>query len=74
MSVALFTHPAVLGHDTGPEHPECADRIRYILRALETPEFVPLLREIAPKRRSRRCAPAHTRRISTRFWPCPATA
>lgn len=49
MSVALFTHPAALAHDTGPEHPECADRLRHVLRALETPEFTPLLREQAPK-------------------------
>ncbi|HVE21953.1 MAG TPA: histone deacetylase family protein [Acidocella sp.] len=61
MNVALFTHPAVLGHDTGPEHPECADRIRFILRALETPEFVPLLREIAPEAPLEALRPAHTR-------------
>ena len=33
MSVALFTHPAVLRHDTGPEHPECADRVRAVVQA-----------------------------------------
>ncbi len=60
MSVALFTHPAVLGHDTGPEHPECADRIRYVLRALETPDFVPLLREIAPEAPLEALRPAHS--------------
>jgi acetoin utilization deacetylase AcuC-like enzyme len=48
MSVALFTHPSALTHDTGPDHPECPDRVRYVLRALEAPEFAPLLREIAP--------------------------
>ncbi len=60
MSVALFTHPSVLGHDTGPDHPECADRIRFILRALETPEFEPLLREIAPAAPLQALRPAHT--------------
>ena len=45
---ALFTHPACLGHDTGPYHPECADRLRVVLQALEHPDFVPLLREQAP--------------------------
>ena len=48
MSVALFTHPACLEHDTGPGHPERPDRLRIVLRALEKPEFSPLLREIAP--------------------------
>ncbi|WP_234731426.1 histone deacetylase family protein [Acidocella facilis] len=48
MSVALFTHPAALGHDTGPDHPECAERLRYVLRALDAPDFAHLLRELAP--------------------------
>ncbi len=48
MSVALITHPACLEHDTGPWHPECADRLRSVLRALEGEEFLPLLRELAP--------------------------
>ncbi|MGI4940128.1 MAG: histone deacetylase family protein [Janthinobacterium lividum] len=47
--VALFTHPAGLGHDTGPGHPECPDRLRAVLQALEHPDFVPLLRESAPE-------------------------
>ncbi len=49
MSVALFTHPAALAHDTGHGHPECAARLRAVLRALEVPAFTPLLREVAPK-------------------------
>nr|WP_283949946.1 histone deacetylase family protein [Limobrevibacterium gyesilva] len=36
-------------HDTGPWHPECADRLRYVLRALEGEEFLPLIREHAPE-------------------------
>jgi acetoin utilization deacetylase AcuC-like enzyme len=48
MSTALFTHPACLGHDAGSGHPECPDRLRAVLRALEHPDFVPLLREEAP--------------------------
>jgi acetoin utilization deacetylase AcuC-like enzyme len=48
VSVALFSHPAALAHDTGPGHPECADRVRAVLQALEHPDFVPLLREQAP--------------------------
>ena len=49
MPVALFTHPACLRHDTGPGHPERPDRLRAVLRALEHPDFVPLLREVAPE-------------------------
>ncbi|KAF1711143.1 acetoin utilization protein [Pseudoxanthomonas kalamensis DSM 18571] len=30
----IFTHPACLEHDTGPEHPECADRLRVVLESL----------------------------------------
>ena len=49
MAVALFTHPACLGHDTGPGHPERPERLRRVLQALEHPDFVPLLREEAPE-------------------------
>jgi len=48
VTVALITHPACLAHDTGLWHPECPDRLRYVLRALEGEEFAPLLREQAP--------------------------
>jgi acetoin utilization deacetylase AcuC-like enzyme len=48
MPTALITHPACLGHDTGPYHPECPDRLRAVLAALETEEFADLLRESAP--------------------------
>ena len=30
-----YTHPACLGHDTGPGHPECADRLGAVLEALD---------------------------------------
>ena len=60
MSVALFTHPAVLGHDTGPEHPECADRVRAVLQALEAQEFATLLREVAPLLPVEALQPAHS--------------
>ncbi len=48
MTTALITHTACLEHDTGPYHPECADRLRAVLAALEAPEFSDLLREQAP--------------------------
>ena len=49
MPTALITHPACLEHDNGPYHPECSDRLRAVLAALETPEFADLLREAAPE-------------------------
>jgi acetoin utilization deacetylase AcuC-like enzyme len=49
MTLALFTHPAALAHDTGLHHPECPARLRYVLQALEAPEFQSILREIAPE-------------------------
>lgn len=57
--VAMFTHPAALNHDTGPHHPECPDRLRAVLQALEHPDFVPLLREQAPEATPEQLALAH---------------
>jgi acetoin utilization deacetylase AcuC-like enzyme len=48
VSVLFLTHSACLRHDNGPYHPECADRLRAILRALETEEFSDLIRDQAP--------------------------
>ncbi|MEJ1976121.1 MAG: histone deacetylase family protein [Acetobacteraceae bacterium] len=58
---ALFTHIACLGHDTGLGHPECPDRLRVVLQALEHPDFVPLLREQAPEATVEQLARAHSR-------------
>jgi acetoin utilization deacetylase AcuC-like enzyme len=57
--VALITHPDCLGHDTGMYHPECSDRLRRVLAALETPEFQSLLREIAPEATDAQIARVH---------------
>ncbi len=61
MTVALFNHPCALDHDTGPGHPECPDRVRAVLRALDAPEFAPLLREAAPRAPVSALHPAHTK-------------
>ena len=61
MTVALFTHPTALEHDTGEYHPECPDRVRYVLRALEGAEFQGLLREIAPQASIEALEDAHTK-------------
>jgi acetoin utilization deacetylase AcuC-like enzyme len=60
MSVALFTHPSAMEHDTGEGHPECPDRVKYVLRALESSEFEFLLREIAPEAPVAALEAAHT--------------
>ncbi len=48
MSVLLLTHRACLHHDPGPHHPECPDRLRAVLKALDAGEFVDLIRDQAP--------------------------
>ena len=50
MSTLLITHSCFVEHDTGPGHPERADRMRAITKALERKEFTMLLREDAPLR------------------------
>jgi len=49
MRTALFTHPICIDHDPGPGHPESPDRLRAIIRALETEEFALLDRREAPE-------------------------
>ncbi|RJF80984.1 histone deacetylase family protein [Azospirillum cavernae] len=49
MFTTLFTHAACLDHDTGLGHPECSDRLRAVLAALETEEFHMLERQEAPR-------------------------
>ena len=60
MTVALFTHPAALEHDTGEYHPECPNRIRSVMQALEAPEFQEILREAAPLAPISALAAAHS--------------
>jgi acetoin utilization deacetylase AcuC-like enzyme len=43
-----YSHPDFLLHDTGIGHPECADRLRSIAKALDTPEFSSLIRVPPP--------------------------
>lgn len=49
MTTALISHPACLGHETPPGHPECADRLRAVLHALEAEEFQGLVRHEAAR-------------------------
>jgi acetoin utilization deacetylase AcuC-like enzyme len=45
----LLTHPACLRHENAPGHPECPDRLRAVLQALEAQEFSTLVRAEAPE-------------------------
>lgn len=48
MTLLYYRHADFLDHDTGPGHPECADRLRAIDKALSTPRFDSLIRPEAP--------------------------
>lgn len=43
MTTLLFTHHDCLEHDTGPHHPECADRLKAILAVLHNESFAAFL-------------------------------
>lgn len=45
MTVLLLTHRDGLAHDMGEGHPECPDRLRAVLQALDSEEFADLLRD-----------------------------
>lgn len=49
MSTLLVTHAACLAHETPLGHPECSDRLRAVLHALEGEAFQYLMREDAPR-------------------------
>ena len=57
--VVLLTHPACLGHDAGSWHPECPDRLRAVLAALDAPAFASLRRVAAPGATEEQLARAH---------------
>jgi acetoin utilization deacetylase AcuC-like enzyme len=48
MTTLYYFHDDFLRHDTGGGHPECAERLRYIDKTLQAPEFAALLRESPP--------------------------
>ena len=45
MTVLLLAHRDGLAHDMGEGHPECPDRLRAVLQALDSEEFSDLLRD-----------------------------
>jgi acetoin utilization deacetylase AcuC-like enzyme len=48
MTTLFYHHPDFLSHDTGVNHPECADRLRLINKAMEAPEFSSLIKVLSP--------------------------
>jgi acetoin utilization deacetylase AcuC-like enzyme len=60
MTIALVTHPACLDHNTGPGHPERADRLRAVLAALGEERFPGLLRVEAPAATVEQLGDAHS--------------
>lgn len=59
-TLTLFSHPACAGHDTGPGHPESAERLRAVERALAAPRFAALDRRTAPRAARSQLERVHT--------------
>lgn len=67
MSTLFLTHPACLEHDNGYGHPERADRLRAVERALENEVFHTLIREQAPRGTLDQAALVHPREYVDRI-------
>ncbi len=48
MSIWIYTHSACLQHDTGPGHPESAERLQALLTRLREPDFSEVTWQEAP--------------------------
>src|SRR4051812_29627401 len=59
MTTLVLSHESYLTHDTGPYHPECPDRLRSVLKALDQSALSGLLREDAPRATVEQIARAH---------------
>ncbi|PKQ03787.1 MAG: acetoin utilization protein [Alphaproteobacteria bacterium HGW-Alphaproteobacteria-11] len=59
MTTLLVTHSACLEHETPPGHPECVERLRAVLGALEAEEFALLARDEAPRAAHEQIARVH---------------
>ncbi|NIJ42594.1 acetoin utilization deacetylase AcuC-like enzyme [Parvibaculum indicum] len=60
MDTLLVSHSACLNHVTPDGHPECVDRLRAVLGALEAEEFMMLQRVEAPRATHEQIARVHT--------------
>jgi len=61
MNTLLFTHKSCIEHDPGAHHPECPDRLRAVMGALEAEEFQLLDRREAPRAEIDQIARVHER-------------
>jgi len=59
MTTLVLSHESYLAHDTGSYHPECPDRLRSVLKALEQNALSGLVREDAPEATAAEIARAH---------------
>ena len=60
MRTLYNSHPDFLLHDTGYGHPECADRLRAIDKALAQPVFAGLIRAVPPMGTDQQIGLVHT--------------
>ncbi len=58
--IRLYTHPACLGHEPGPGHPESPARLTAVLEALDHDRFARLDRVEAPRAARRHLLRVHT--------------
>src|ERR1700745_2514475 len=59
MTTLVLSHESYLTHDTGSYHPECPDRLRSVLKALDQAALSGLVREDAPPATIAEIARAH---------------
>ncbi len=59
MTTLLYTHEDCFHHDTGQMHPECPERLKAVLAALDAEEFSALQRREAPKASREQLARVH---------------
>lgn len=66
--MTILSHPIFLEHDTGPGHPECAQRLRNILAALENAgvAWIPVAAPATVEDLERAHAPAHVAAVLAR--------
>ncbi|NQV54591.1 MAG: histone deacetylase family protein [Rhodospirillales bacterium] len=62
MTTNVYYHPACLDHDTGPTHPESADRLSALIDRLKEDEFGALNWELAPRAHIAQLLAVHDRR------------
>ncbi len=74
MDTLLVSHPSCLEHEVPPGHPECPDRLRAVLGALEAEEFALLARVDAPRAEIGQLERVHARaHIDTILLNAPET-